>query len=75
MALVALALRRRRQTMKVGPGPLASAVVVLLGIGTFAAMLTIGPLVIPVVGLLITACVRASGPTRNRPVGPTRIPT
>ena len=60
VALVAAGLARRRKAHKTGPGPMPSTVVVLLGVGTLAAILSIGILVVPVDALLLASCIRAS---------------
>ena len=62
VALVAAGLARRRRAHKTGPGPMASTVVVLLGVGTLAAILSIGILIVPVDALLVASCIRASKP-------------
>lgn len=68
VALVAAGLARRRQAHKTGPGPMASTVVVLLSVGTLAAILSIGILVVPVDALLVASCIRASKPP-SHPIG------
>ena len=69
VALVAVAVIRRRKAHKTGPGAMALTVVVLLGVGTLVAILSIGIFVVPVDALLLAVLVRASN---NGPPSTTR---
>jgi hypothetical protein len=60
VASVAVMLSHRRRIQKAGPGPTAIAVLVVLGVGTLLAMLSMGVFVVPVDALLLAACIRAS---------------
>ena len=59
VVVVALALRRRRTRGLFGPGPLALVATSIVGALSLVGMLTIGPFILPVAGLLVLACTRA----------------